>query len=95
MWKILEVLRRVARGERPRALGLDVMSEVEEGHLRPRHVCMVISIPPKYAAVVVGYIERKSAIRSARRFGKRRRNLVGTTSEHGVTSCRRRVATKR
>ena len=62
MWEILEVLRRVARGERPRALGLDMMSEIGEVHPRPDHVHMAISIPDKYAAVqMVGYIARGRA----------------------------------
>jgi REP element-mobilizing transposase RayT len=57
---------------------------------------MVISIPPKYAAVqVVGYIKGKSAIHVARRFGERRRNFVSITSGHGVTLSRRWVATRR
>jgi REP element-mobilizing transposase RayT len=38
---------------------------VEEGHLMPDHVHMMISIPPKYAvSQVIGYIKGKSAIRS-------------------------------
>ena len=64
-----EVFRRLARHEE---------SEIEEGHLRPDHVHMMISIPPKYAvAQVVGYIKGKSAIHIARHFGERRRNFVG------------------
>jgi putative transposase len=58
MWKILEVLRRVARGERPRALGLDMRSEIGEGHPRPGRVHMAISIPEKYAAVQVGGVHQ-------------------------------------
>ena len=53
-------------------------SQIEEGHLMPDHVHMMISIPPKYAvAQVVGYIKGKSAIHVARHFGQRRRNFVG------------------
>jgi putative transposase len=53
-------------------------SEIEEGHLMPDHVHMMISIPPKYAvAQVVGYIKGKSAIYIARNFAERRRNFVG------------------
>jgi putative transposase len=52
--------------------------EIEEGHLMPDHVHMMISIPPKYAvAQVVGYIKGKSAIYIARNFTERRRNFVG------------------
>ena len=48
-------------------------SEIEEGHLMPDHVHMLISIPPKYAvAQVVGFIKGKSAIHIARTYAKRR-----------------------
>jgi len=53
-------------------------SRIEEGHLMPDHVHMLISIPPKYAvANVVGFIKGKSAIHIARTFMDRRRNFVG------------------
>ena len=53
-------------------------SRVEEGHLMPDHVHMMISIPPKYSvAQVIGYIKGKSAIHIAREFGGRKRNFVG------------------
>ena len=51
---------------------------IEEGHLMPDHVHMMISIPPKYSvSQVVGYIKGKSAIHLARTYGERRRNFVG------------------
>ena len=53
-------------------------SKVEEGHLRPDHVHMLISIPPKYSvAQVVGFIKGKSAIHIARTYGHRKRNFTG------------------
>jgi len=53
-------------------------SRIEEGHLMPDHVHMMISIPPKYSvAQVVGYIKGKSAIHIAREFVGRKRNFVG------------------
>jgi putative transposase len=53
-------------------------SRIEEGHLRPDHVHMVISIPPKYAVSrVVGFIKGKSAIHLARVYGERKQNFVG------------------
>ena len=53
-------------------------SWIEEGHLMPDHVHMLISIPPKYAvSQVVGYIKGKSAIHIARAYGERKRNFVG------------------
>ena len=51
---------------------------VEEGHLMPDHVHMMLSIPPKYAvSQVVGYLKGKSAIHIARVYGERKRNFVG------------------
>jgi len=53
-------------------------SRIEEGHLRPDHGHMLISIPPKYAvSQVVGYIKGKSAIRLARVYAERQRNFTG------------------
>ena len=61
-----------------RTLAEQKESAVEEGHLLPDHVHMLLSIPPKYAvAQVVGYIKGKSAIQIARRFMGVRRNFVG------------------
>ena len=51
---------------------------VEEGHLMPDHVHMLLSIPPKYAvSQVVGYMKGKSAIHVARTYAERKRNFVG------------------
>ena len=51
---------------------------VEEGHLRPDHVHMLVSIPPKYAvAAIVGYLKGKSAIHSARTYRGKARNFTG------------------
>ena len=37
--------------------------QIEEGHLMPDHVHMLISIPPKYSvAEVIGYLKGKSSI---------------------------------
>jgi len=53
-------------------------SSIEEGHLMPDHVHIMISIPPKHAvAQVVGCIKGKSAIHRARTYTGRRRNFVG------------------
>ena len=53
-------------------------SRIEEGHLQPDHVHMLISIPPKYAvSQVVGFLKGKSAIHIARVYGERKRNFVG------------------
>jgi putative transposase len=77
--------RRVLYGELRKHLGdvLRALAEqrecrVEEGHLMPDHVHMMLSIPPKYSvAQVMGYIKGKSAIHIARTFGERKRNFVG------------------
>src|SRR5215813_8710841 len=60
-----------------RTLAEQKESRIEEGHLMPDHVHMLISIPPKYAvAHVVGFIKGKSAIHIARTFMDRKRNFV-------------------
>jgi putative transposase len=64
-----EVFRRLAEHKE---------SRIEEGHLMPDHVHMMISIPPKYAvSQVVGYMKGKSAIHLARVYGERKRSFVG------------------
>jgi putative transposase len=65
-------------GEVIRRLAAQKESRIEEGHLMPDHVHMMIAIPPKYAvSQVVGYIKGKSAIYLARVYGERKRNFVG------------------
>jgi putative transposase len=65
-------------GEVFRRLALQKESRIEQGHLMPDHVHMMISIPPKYAvSQVVGFIKGKSAIHLARTYGERKRNFVG------------------
>jgi putative transposase len=69
---------RAALGEVFRELARQKESKVEEGQLRPDHVPMLRSIPPKYAvSQVVGYLKGKSAIYIARTFGGKVRNFVG------------------
>ena len=65
-------------GEVFRKLAQQKESRIEEGHLMPDHVHMMISIPPKYAvSQVIGYIKGKSAIHMARVYGERERNFTG------------------
>jgi len=53
-------------------------SKIEEGHLMPDHVHILISIPPKYSvSQVMGFIKGKSAIHIARTFVGKRKNFVG------------------
>jgi putative transposase len=61
-----------------RALAAQRECQIEEGHLLPDHVHMLLSIPPKYAvAQVVGYLKGKSAIHVARTFMGKKRNYLG------------------
>ena len=70
-------LRRYLR-EVFRRLADQKESHIEEVHLMPDHVHMMISIPPKYAvSQVIGYFKGKSAIHLARVYGERKRNFVG------------------
>ena len=65
-------------GEVFRRLAEQKDSRIEEGHLMPDHVHMIILIPPKYAvSQVIGYIKGKSAIHMARTYGERQRNFTG------------------
>ena len=65
-------------GEVFRKLAEQKESRIEEGHLMPDHVHMMIAIPPKYAvSQVIGFIKGKSAIHLARVYGERKRNFVG------------------
>ena len=65
-------------GEVFRRLAEQKESAVEEGHLMPDHVHMMLSIPPKYAvSQVIGFIKGKSAIHIARVYGERKRHFVG------------------
>ena len=65
-------------GESLRRLAEQRESRIEEGHLLPDHVHMMISIPPKYSvSQVIGYIKGKSAIHIARTHAGRKRNFVG------------------
>ena len=52
-------------------------SKIEEGHLMPYHVHMLISIPPKYSvAEVIGFIKGKSSIWIAH-VERKARNFTG------------------
>jgi REP-associated tyrosine transposase len=76
--KVLYGQLRIHLGEVFRELARQKESAIEEGHLQPDHVPMLLSVPPKYAlAQVVGYLKGKSAIHIARTYGGRQRNFVG------------------
>lgn len=66
-------------GEVFRDLARQRESTIEEGHLMPDHVHMLISIPPKYSvAQVIGFLKGKSTIHIARRL----RNKRSVRGEH-------------
>ena len=76
--KLLYGQLRQHLGEVFRKLAEQKECRIEEGHLMPDHVHMLIAIPPKYAmSQVVGYIKGKSAIHVARVYGEKKRNFVG------------------
>ena len=76
--KVLYGQLRQHLGEVLRELATRRESRIEEGHLMPDHVHMLIAIPPKHAvSQVIGYIKGKSAIHVARVYGENRRNFVG------------------
>ena len=47
---------------------------IEEGHLMPDHVHMLISIPPKYSVShIVGYLKGKTALYVGNRYARKRK----------------------
>jgi putative transposase len=53
-------------------------STIEEGHLMPDHVHMLVSIPPKQSvAHVIGFLKGKSSIWIAQNIKNQRRNFAG------------------
>ena len=71
-------------GEILHELAKQKQSRIVEGHLRPDHVHMCISIPPKFSvSSVVGFIKGKSAISIVRNF-LGRRGVVGNSSPYPV-----------
>jgi putative transposase len=76
-------------GEVFRKLAEQKESRIEEGHLLPDHVHMMIAIPPKFAvSQVIGFIRGKSAIHLARVYGENKRNFVGQNFWARDISCR-------
>ena len=65
-------------GEVFRRLAEQRESQIQEGHLQPDHVHLMIAIPRKYTvSQVIGYIKGRSAIHLARVYGERKGNFVG------------------
>jgi putative transposase len=76
-------------GEVFRKLAVQKESKIEEGHLMPDHVHMMISIPKYSVSQVIGFIKGKSAIHLAGVYGERKRNFVGQHFWARDTSSRR------
>ena len=71
-------------GEVFRKLAVQKESKIEEGHLMPDHVHMMISIPPKYAvSQVIGFIKGKSAIHLLASMARGNAILWDSTSGRG------------
>ena len=59
-------------------LALQKGCRIEEGHLMPDHVHMMISIPPKHAvASIIGFMKGKSSIWVAQNIANKKQNFVG------------------
>ena len=77
-------------GEVFRKLAVQKESRIEEGHLLPDHVHMMIAIPPKYAvSQVIGFIKGKSAITWRGCTERGRETLWGSISGRAGTTCPR------
>ena len=51
---------------------------IEEGHLMPDHIHMLISIPPKHSvSSILGFLKGKSSIWIAQNIANKHRNFVG------------------
>jgi len=95
-WRTLYGELRRHLGEVFRQLAQQKESRIEDGHLLPDHVHMLIAIPPKYAvSQVIGFIKGKSAIHLARVYGSASAISAGSTFGRAGTSCRRWVGTSR
>ena len=66
---------------------------IEEGHLMPDHVHMLVSIPPKYSvAEVIGFIKGKSSIWIAQNIERKAKNFTAGISSPRWAGTRRRSA---
>ena len=61
-------------GELFHRLAVQKGCKMEEGHLMPDHVHMLISIPPKYSVShIVGFLKGKTALYIANKYARKRR----------------------
>ncbi len=76
--KVLYGRLRQHLGELLKDLAKQQGCQILEGHLRPDHIHILISIPPKVSvSKVIGFIKGKSAIAIARTYVGRRKNFAG------------------
>lgn len=76
--KVLYGRLRQHLGELLKDLAKQQGCQILEGHLRPDHIHILISIPPKLSvSKVIGFIKGKSAIAIARTYVGRRKNFAG------------------
>lgn len=76
--KVLYGRLRQDLGELLKDLAKQQGCQILEGHLRPDHIHILISIPPKLSvSKVIGFIKGKSAIAIARTYVGRRKNFAG------------------
>ena len=76
--KVLYGRLRQHLGELLKDLAKQQGCQILEGHLRPDHIHILISIPPKVSvSKVIGFIKGKSAIAIARTHVGRRKNFAG------------------
>ena len=72
--KVLYGELRKHLGEIFRKLAEQRECRVEEGHLMPDHVHMLISIPPKYSVShIVGFLKGKTALYVANKYARKRK----------------------
>jgi len=76
--KVLYGRLRQHLGELLKDLAKQQGCQILEGHLRPDHIHILLSIPPKVSvSKVIGFIKGKSAIAIARTYVGRRKNFAG------------------
>ena len=76
--KVLYGRLRQHLGELLKDLAKQQGCQILEGHLRPDHIHILLSIPPKVSvSKVIGFIKGKRAIAIARTYVGRRKNFAG------------------
>lgn len=75
--ELFGVIRKELKGVFHR-LAVQKGCKIEEGHLMPDHVHMMVLIPPKHAvASIIGFMKGKSSIWVAQNIAGKKQNFVG------------------